>query len=166
MNAGLEPWIYQVKPYSGESFSHYLGRFRRENIMTVSRLGEETGLGGVLIKRLEHFYLNPFPKIEQLQPLAEFMGLSPEALLAMLPPPGQGFKLEPIRLCGACYEVEPFHRLEWQFKDTAGCERHRLRLLSECPRCKARFQIPALWEGRCQRCGMGFGDMQAFQKPY
>jgi len=41
------------------------------------------------------------------------------------------------------------HRMEWQFKSTAGCEMHQLRLLSKCRRCGARFKVPALWEDGC-----------------
>jgi hypothetical protein len=41
------------------------------------------------------------------------------------------------------------------------CDRHRLRLLSECPKCRARFQVPSQWMGNCQRCGFEFGDMQS-----
>lgn len=68
----------------------------------------------------------------------------------MLPPAGVGMNHSPIRLCGACYAQEPCHRIEWQFKATTGCDRHQLRLLSECPKCGARFAIPAKWvEGAC-----------------
>ncbi len=45
------------------------------------------------------------------------------------------------------YGESPCYRMEWQFKSTAGCEKHRLRLLSKCPRCGARFKVPALWGG-------------------
>lgn len=83
----------------------------------------------------------------------------------MLPPAGVGMNHSPIRLCRACYAQEPCHRVEWQFKATTGCDRHQLRLLSECPNCKARFAIPALWvEGACQRCFMPFGEMAKSQK--
>lgn len=57
------------------------------------------------------------------------------------------------------------HRIEWQFKTTQGCARHGLRLLSECPNCKARFKIPALWvNGWCQRCFLPFKDIVIWQK--
>ena len=166
MESLLQPWIYRLYPYPGESLSHYLGRFRFANDLTVSRLAAEAGLGGVLIKRLEYFRLNPFPTTLQLEKLASFMEISIEEILTMLPAQGIGMKLEPIRICAACYAERPYHRLEWQYKTTAGCDRHRLRLLAECPKCKARFPIPSNWQGNCQRCGIGYGDMQVFQKAY
>jgi transcriptional regulator with XRE-family HTH domain len=166
MESLLQPWIYRLEPYPRESLSHYLGRFRVANDLTVSRLAAEAGLGGVLIKRLEYLRLNPFPTPLQLEKLASFMEISIEEILAMLPAEGVGMKLEPLRLCAACYGEQSYHRLAWQYKTTAGCDRHRLRLLSECPKCKARFPIPSNWHGKCQRCGMGYGDMQAFQKIY
>ncbi len=57
------------------------------------------------------------------------------------------------------------HRIEWQFKEMQECDRHRLRLLSECPNCGARFKVPALWvDGWCQRCFMAFEEMAKYQK--
>ena len=47
------------------------------------------------------------------------------------------------------YAESPCYQMEWQFKSTAGCEKHRLRLLLKCPRCGARFKVPALWEDGC-----------------
>ncbi|MHC5777587.1 TniQ family protein [Nostoc sp.] len=71
----------------------------------------------------------------------------------MLPPAEVGMKLEPIRLCAACY-TESRRRY-----------RHKLHLLSECPNCGARFKIPALWiDGHCQRCIMRFTEMENYQK--
>jgi hypothetical protein len=166
VNAGIQPWLFEVKPYPAESLSHYLGRFRRANHLTVSALGVATGLGGIFIKRLEHFHLNPFPTAKQIADLAGYMGISPEAVLGMLPPHGVPIKLEPSRLCAACYAEVPYHRLAWQYKQTSGCEKHRLRLLSECPKCKKRFGIPALWHGACNRCGMTFEAMQIMQKSF
>ncbi len=74
-------------------------------------------------------------------------------------------KHEPIRLCGACYAQSPYHKIEWHFKTTTGCDRHQLSLLSECPNCGARFKIPALWaDGWCQRCFTTFAEMGQMQK--
>jgi hypothetical protein len=88
------------------------------------------------------------------------IGVEGDRLVEMLPPAGVGMKLEPIRLCGACYGESPCHRIEWQFKTIRGCDRHSLRLLSECPNCKARLKIPALWvDGWSQRCCMLFAEM-------
>ena len=89
-----------------------------------------------------------------------------DRLKQVLPSEGVGMNHSPIRLCGACYVREPCHRIEWQFKATALCDRHQLRLLSECPNCKAWFPIPAKWvEGACQRCFILFGEIIEYQKP-
>lgn len=70
-------------------------------------------------------------------------------------------KLEPIRLCGACYGESPYHRIEWQYKSRWKCDRYDLKLLCKCPNCGARFAIPSLWEfGRCDRCGLDFSAMR------
>lgn len=106
------------------------------------------GLGGA-IARWEKFRFNPPPSLQQ----------------EMLPPPGVGMKMEPIRLCGACYAELPCHKIEWQFKGMQGCDRPGLRLLSECPNGGARFKIPALWvNGWCQGCFLTFSKMTNSQK--
>jgi hypothetical protein len=35
-------------------------------------------------------------------------------------------------------------QVEWQLKSVDRCHEHGLRLLSECPKCGARFKVPAL----------------------
>lgn len=171
--AEIQPWLFRVEPLEGESLSHFLGRFRRANNLTPTGLGKMAGLGGA-IARWEKFRFNPPPSRQQLEALAVVVGVESDRLVQMLPPPGAGMKLEPIRLCGACYAEVACHRIEWQFKTTAGCvggsrgvsHRHQLLLLSECPNCGARFKIPALWvEGACQRCFMTFVQMAQYQKP-
>jgi len=160
----IQPWLFQIEPYPGESLSHFLGWFRRANELTPTGLGKMTGLGGA-IARWEKFRFNPPPSREELEALAVVVGVEGDRLVEMLPPSGVGMKLEPIRLCGACYAECPCHRIEWQLKTTQGCDRHSLRLLSECPNCKARFKIPALWvDGCCQRCFMTFPEMVKYQK--
>ncbi len=160
----IQPWLFRVEPLEGESLSHFLGRFRRANKLTPNGLGKMAGLGGA-IARWEKFYLNPFPSGEQLAALAVLVGVEAERLQEMLPPAGVGMKLEPIRLCGACYAQSPCHKIEWQFKTATGCDRHQLRLLSECPNCGARFKIPALYvDNWCQRCFMRLAEMVKYQK--
>ena len=160
----IESWLFEIAPLEGESLSHFLGRFRQENEMTASGLGKEAGIGAV-VARWEKFYHNPFPSLEQLEALAKVVQIDAQRLRAMLPPEGVGMKLEPIRLCAACYVESPCHRIEWQFKQTDRCENHQLRLLSECPNCKARFPIPALWaNGWCSRCFLPFAEMVQYQK--
>jgi hypothetical protein len=160
----LQPWLFPVEPLEGESFSHFLGRFRRRNHLTPSALGQLAGIGAV-VARWERFHLNPFPSTKELEGLAKVVGVEAQRLREMLPPQGVGMKCDPIRLCGACYAESPCHRMEWQFKSTAGCETHQLRLLSKCPKCGARFKVPALWEdGCCDRCRLPFGEMAEYQK--
>jgi len=161
----IQPWLFRVEPLEGESLSYFLGRFRRANELTPTGLGKMAGLGGA-IARWEKFRFNPPPTLQQLEALAAVVGVEREQLQEMLPPPGVGMKLEPIRLCGACYAESPCHKIEWQLKGMQGCDRHGLRLLSECPKCGARFKIPALWvDGWCQRCFMTFAEMSKYQKP-
>jgi hypothetical protein len=38
----IEPWLFLIKPYEGESLSHFLGRFRRANHLSASGLGNCT----------------------------------------------------------------------------------------------------------------------------
>ena len=168
----IKPWLFQVEPLEGESLSHFLGRFRRANNLTPSRLGKTAGLGGAIpegralpIARWEKFRFNPPPSHQQLENFAAVIGFDVDRLLEMLPPVGVGMKLEPIRLCAACYTESPCHKIEWQFKDMQGCKRHQLRLLAECPNCGARFKVPALWvDGWCQRCFTPFAEMVRYQK--
>ncbi|MHC5730122.1 MAG: TniQ family protein, partial [Nostoc sp.] len=115
----------------------------------------------------EKFRFNPFPSQKELEAIAKLIGLDVDRIAQMLPPKGEKMKMEPIRLCAACYAEQAYHRLEWQFQSTVGCERHKLRLLSECPYCKERFAIPALWEkGECKKCHALFRSMAKRQKAY
>nr|WP_313936981.1 TniQ family protein [Anabaena azotica] len=115
--------------------------------------------------RWEKFRFNPPPSRQQLEALAKVLGVDADRLAQMLPPAGVGMKMEPIRLCGACYAESPCHKIEWQLKITQGCELHNLRLLSECPNCGARFKIPALWvNGCCHRCFLPFAEMVKYHK--
>ena len=172
VDAGIQPWLFEVEPYEGESLSHYLGRFRRQNHLTAGGLGTMAGIGAV-VARWEKFHLNPYPTQVQFEALGRVVGLSPERLWAMLPPKGEGMQYEPIRLCGACYGENPCHRIEWQYKSVWRCgkhgypegNRHNLKLLSKCPNCEAKFKIPALWErGSCFRCYIPFAELGKFQK--
>lgn len=164
VESGIQPWLFEVEPYPGESLSHYLGRFRRRNQLTPGRLGTMAGLGAV-VARWEKFHLNPYPTQAQFEALGEVLGLPAERLWAMLPPQGEGMVHEPIRLCGVCYGESPCHWMEWQYKSVWKCERHNLKLLSKCPNCGAKFKTPALWEdGCCCRCRLSLAKLASFQK--
>ena len=162
----VPPWVFSVKPYEGESISHFLGRFCRENHTTLNQLGQKTGLGAVL-GRWSKFRLIPFPTEQELEALAQLVGVDAARLRLMLPPKGVGMRLSPIKVSGVCYAEEPYHRLSWQFKETRGCDRHQLKLFSTCPQCKSQFEIPFLWrQGHCQRCLLPFASMAEYQRPY
>jgi DNA-directed RNA polymerase subunit RPC12/RpoP len=155
----FEPWINVVIPFPGESISHFLGRFERSNQWSAYQIGRVTELGGV-VSRWKKLYFNPFPSQEELEALAKVVELEVETLRSMLPKKGIIYQPRPIRLCAACYGKEPYHRIEWQFKSVTACDRHKLRLLEKCPKCKKPFEIPALWEdGACSRCSTSIVEM-------
>jgi hypothetical protein len=161
----IQPWLFQVDPYEGESLSHFLGRLRRLNHLSPNGLGKLAGIGAV-VSRWERFHLNPFPTPKELEAVAAVAGLEVGRLAQMLPPQGVGMQWTPIRLCGACYAVNPCHQIKWQYKSTGACDRHKLRLLSKCPNCEAKFAIPANWEeGICKRCFTTFTKMAHQQTP-
>jgi transcriptional regulator with XRE-family HTH domain len=87
----IQPWLFQIEPYPGESLSHFLGRFRRANELTPTGLGKMTGLGGA-IARWEKFRFNPPPSRQQLEALAKVVGVDADRLEQMLPPAGAGNK--------------------------------------------------------------------------
>jgi TniQ len=155
-------------PYEGESIASYLVRFRSQEVASMSSpssFSKAIGLG-IALTRWEKFRFNPFPSDEEIQKFCSVVGLEVEKLVAMLPPKSEPMKLEPIRLCAACYAEKPYHRLEWQFQSTAGCHKHRLRLLSKCPGCEKPFLIPSLIQGEQCKCGMYFKKMRKYQKPF
>ena len=160
-------WLTKVEPLEGESISHFLGRFRRargNRFSAASGLGQVVGLGAVLA-RWEKFYFNPFPTQEELEALADIVMVDVERIKQMFPPKGTTMQCKPILLCAACYKENPYHRLEWQFKDKRGCDRHKLQLLSKCINCSTPFPIPSLWsEGKCSHCHLPFSKMVRHQK--
>ncbi|AFY45246.1 TniQ family protein [Nostoc sp. PCC 7107] len=159
-----EPHIFEVEPLEGESLSHFLGRFRRENYLTSSQLGKLTGLGAV-VSRWKKLYFNPFPTRQELEALTSVVRVNADRLAEMLPPKGVTMKPRPIRLCAACYAEVPCHRIEWQFKDVMKCDRHNLRLLTKCTNCETSFPIPAEWvQGECPHCFLPFATMAKRQK--
>ena len=111
----IQPWLFAIALLSGESLSHFLGRFRRGNHLTPSSLGQIAKIGAA-VARWERFHFNPYPNQQEFEALAEEVGVEVEGWWEMLPPMGEGMKCEPIRVCGACYAESPCHRIEWQFK--------------------------------------------------
>jgi hypothetical protein len=161
------PWY--LEPFEGESISHYFGRFRRQEIISVSApisLGRKAGIGTAL-SRWEKFQFNPRPTHKELEAMSKLIGVEVNKLEALCPPNGVAMVHRSTRLCGACYREAPYHRIKWQFQSTAGCQKHRLRLLSRCPACDQKIPLPSEWEeGSCTRCGMKFTSMTKRQKPY
>jgi hypothetical protein len=163
-NNAKEPRFFDIELLEDESLSHFLGRFRRENYLTVTQLGKLTGLGAV-IGRWEKCYFNPFPTQQELKALADVVGVEVERLCQMLSPMGVTTKPRPIRLCAACYVEKPYHRIEWQFKDVMVCSHHQLRLLTKCTNCGTAFPIPADWvTGECPHCCLPFATMVKKQR--
>ncbi|MTJ53093.1 hypothetical protein FJR38_10775 [Anabaena sp. UHCC 0253] len=70
----INPWLFQVEPYPGESLSHFLGRFRRANDLTTTGLGKAAEVGGA-IARWEKFRFNPPPSRPQLEAVAKVVGV-------------------------------------------------------------------------------------------
>jgi hypothetical protein len=172
MNEGIsepQPWIARVDPYPGESISHYLGRFRRFDLNSISSASSLSKMAGleILVPRWEKFRLNPPPTDEVLAKLGSLIGLEVNELRSMFPPPNEPLLKDTIRLCAACYSEAPVHRLRWQFKTVAGCDQHRLRLLSKCPSCSTPFPLPTSWTtGKCEKCEMWFRRMAKHQRGY
>lgn len=160
--APIQIWVFPVEPYPGESISHFLGRFSRENHASLNQIGSRTGIGAAL-GRWEKFRFNPPPTEQQLAALAKLVRLEPEQVRQMLPI--ETIQIRVIRLCAACYVEEPCHKMEWQHKFADRCNRHQLRLLLECPNCKTKFSIPSQWaKGACKRCLMPYEGMVDHQK--
>ncbi len=166
-NNSSQFWLTRVEPLEGESISHFLGRFRRargNRFSAASGLGQVVGLGAVLA-RWEKFYFNPFPTQQELEALADVVMLDVDRLRLMFPPKATTMKCKPTLLCAACYQEDPYHKIEWQFKDKKGCDRHRVRFLSKCINCGTAFLIPSQWEiGECQHCGLQFEKMARHQQ--
>lgn len=160
----FETWINIVEPLPGESISHFLGRFERANLLTGYQIGREAGVGAI-VTRWKKLYLNPFPTQQELEALANFVEVEAEKLKKMLPLEGMTMKPRPIKLCAACYAEQPYHQIEWQYKDKMKCDRHELRLLTKCTNCQTPFPIPADWaEGKCPHCFLSFAKMAKRQK--
>ena len=75
MNTKIQSWLLSVEPFAGESLSHFLGRFRRQNHLSPSALGDLAGVGAV-IARWERFHLNPFPSEAESVAIAQVVGVT------------------------------------------------------------------------------------------
>jgi transcriptional regulator with XRE-family HTH domain len=152
-------WIFQLAAERGESFDHYLGRFRRANCLSRAGLGELLGIETLTVSGWEMPSLDRPPRAEQLKKVSALVGISEAELTAMLPVARSDLHLE-TRLCPFCYGETPIHQSQWQQAKVEQCDRHASPFLSCCSACGSGFRLPALWEsGCCERCWLPFGDM-------
>lgn len=152
-----EGWVVQVVPGVGESFGHYLSRFRRENCLSHRTLGEVLGIPMKVVNEWEVPSRRRIPNAEQLERLSQLVGISGDRLREMLPPTPLYLQ---TRLCPACYAENPVHQTAWQHPGVDECERHGLPLLSACPECGTGFRTPALWwNEQCEQCHMALSAM-------
>lgn len=162
----IQPWLFQVEPYAGESFGHYLGRFRRVNVLSRSQLSVLLGVGYATVSYWEAPSRRRIPEGEEKQRLAKVLGIEIERLNAMWLPKGVPLHL-PTRLCAHCYDTVPCHQVIWQSANTSHCVLHQRRLLSACPRCQGVFRLPCYWwDGQCEQCeqcGLPFTEMGQFE---
>jgi hypothetical protein len=166
-----ESWVFRVTAHPGESLGHFLGRFRRANVLSHKNLAKHLGIPVEWVEAWESPSRRRNPTPLQRMALSKLTDIGPERLVEMLPP-------EPLhlqtRLCAVCYAKTPVHRAAWQKGGEDLCEncawsdegdaRHAFHLLSACPVCKTDFRTPALWEdGSCEKCGLAFSQMQDYQ---
>ena len=157
--ASIEPWLFQVEPYPGESFGHVLGRFRRANHLSSPHLSSLLGLKPHVVSYWEAPSRRRVPSASELARLSELMGIDIEQLRLMLAATRRQLHLR-TRLCGLCYAEAPFHRQSWQMANITDCDRHQCQLLSACPQCQTDFHLPAHWDmGQCEWCGLPFAQM-------
>jgi hypothetical protein len=78
-NTEVQPWMFLLEPLSGKSISDFLGRFCRENELTVTMMGKITSLGGA-IARWEKFLFIPAPSDTELRALSRVVQVEVERL--------------------------------------------------------------------------------------
>lgn len=157
-----ESWVFRVIPYSGESLGHFLGRFRRANVLSHKAVASHLGVGIAWVQDWEIPSRRRNPTELQRIALSKLVEVDPKQLAVMLPP--NCLHLQ-SRLCAACYAETPVHQTVWQKAGKAVCDRHALRLLSACPVCNSGFRTPVLWEDECcEHCGLAFSQMQCYQQ--
>ncbi|WP_013334780.1 TniQ family protein [Gloeothece verrucosa] len=158
-------WLFTPSPYPGESFEHFLARFRRANRLSLQGLAELIKMKKNDLTVWEVPSKRKPPNYQQLMVLSGYLKVPVETLSQMLPAQGLQLYLR-TRLCGKCYGEKPVHQKIWQLATTTKCEIHLLELLSTCPGCGTEFRLPAKWElGQCERCWLSFVEMGNYQKP-
>ncbi|MGG6297718.1 helix-turn-helix domain-containing protein [Leptolyngbya sp. AN02str] len=157
-----DSWVFRVVPAPGESFGHFMGRFRRANGLSQRVIADYLGVREKWVEEWEQPSRRRNPTELQRIALSKLVEVSPKQLAKMLPPARLHLQ---TRLCAACYGETPVHQANWQREEKSVCDRHALRLLSNCPICGAGFRTPALWEDECcEQCGLLFGQMRMYQQ--
>ena len=160
----LQPWLFQVQPYPEESFSHFLGRFRRANHLSSAHLSAMLKQRPYAVSYWETPSRRRQPDASALQQLSQLTGVAVERLRRMRSPRGVQLHF-PTRLCAYCYEESPHHRLSWQIAGRFYCEIHERKLLEVCPECRKTFPLPSYWQnGLCDHCHFPFHQMTASQR--
>ncbi|NJR63145.1 MAG: hypothetical protein HC769_32815 [Cyanobacteria bacterium CRU_2_1] len=161
INERSEPagWLFQIAPAPGESFGHYLGRFRRANCLSRIGLAEFLATDVRVVRGWEMPSLGQSLSAVELAKVATLLGLSVVELREMLPEERSKPHLA-TRLCPRCYADRPVHQRDWQRADLAQCQWHAQPLLAACSVCGSGFRLPALWEnGCCEQCWLPFREM-------
>lgn len=159
-----ELWLIGVPAFLGESFGHFLGRFRRANYLTGPQLSAMLGHRRITVSDWETPSRNRRPTVRDLEALSELTGVDVTQLRLLLAPRRFPLYLR-TRLCACCYEEEPCHKLMWQDATISKCDRHHCQLLTACPRCQASFRLPTYWDvGQCDRCDLPFVEMSTFAR--
>lgn len=160
----INSWVFRVTAHPGESFGHFLSRFRRANYLSSGQLSTILGLRYLAVSYWETPSRRRTPAARDWRVLSEMTGVNEAQLRSMLMPKHTALCLR-TRLCALCYGEGPFHRLIWQNANISECDRHRCELLSMCPQCGIDFQLPALWEvGQCEQCYLPFAEMNDFHR--
>lgn len=163
LQSSVEPWLFQVESYPQESFSHFLGRFRRANHLSSAHLAAMLGARSHVVAYWESPSRQRRPDPAQLQQLSQLTGVAIAQLQLMWSSPDIPLHW-PTRLCPDCYAEAPWHQLTWQLADQLYCEVHQRSLLSQCPRCHHAFQLSSYWAtGQCDRCQLPFAQMRFYQ---
>jgi transcriptional regulator with XRE-family HTH domain len=139
------------------TLGHFLGRFRRANVLSHKAVAEHLGIHVDWVRDWESPSRRRNPTSLQLIALSKMTDVDLKLLTQMLPP--EPLHLE-TRLCPSCYAEVPVHRSQWQSATTNHCGLHSMPLLSACSGCGAGFRTPALWESDCcEQCGLAFAQM-------
>ena len=155
----IRPWLFEVEPYPDESFSHFLGRFRRANCLSSSHLASMLGERSHVVAYWESPSRQRCPTPLQRQQLSQKTGVAIARLQQMWSSADTQLYC-PTRLCPECYAQDPWHRLTWQQADHPNCDRHPRSLLSQCPQCQHPLRLPSQWvTGECDRCQLPFSQI-------